>query len=82
MGPVPVTSRVITPLIGVKSPQLPNYKAIYRVHNSIYNWKGPTLWEMSAFPWSVHSGGADSPYYTPPFDKKDGLFVMIGLFSN
>ena len=44
VGTVPVISRVITPLIGVKSPQLANYKAIYRVYNSIYDWKGPTLY--------------------------------------
>ena len=28
----------ITPITRVKSPQLPNYKAIYRGYNSIYNW--------------------------------------------
>ena len=28
----------ITPLIGVKQPQLPIYKAIYRRCNSIYKW--------------------------------------------
>ncbi len=37
VGPLPVISMVITPLIGVKSPQLPNYKAIYKAYNSIYN---------------------------------------------
>ena len=25
-------------------PKIPNYKAIYKVYNSIYNWKGPTLY--------------------------------------
>ena len=37
-GPLPVVSRVITPLIGVISPQLPIYKANQKGYNSVYNW--------------------------------------------
>ena len=37
VGPIPLISRVITPLIGVITPGKPIYKAIYRGYNSIYN---------------------------------------------
>ena len=36
-GPLTAISRVITSLVGVKSPQLPVYKTMYRCYNSIYN---------------------------------------------
>ncbi len=48
----PVISMVISPLIGVKSPQLPNYfRPFIGVRtNSIYNWaRGPTLYGNECF---------------------------------
>ena len=37
VGPLPVITWVITPVTRVKKHQLPNYKAIYKGYNSIYN---------------------------------------------
>ena len=41
VGPLPDITWAVAPITRVKSPQLPNYKAIYRGYNSIYNWQGP-----------------------------------------
>ena len=42
-GPLPVISRVITPINRVVNPNYRLHKAIIRGYNYIYNWKGPTL---------------------------------------